>query len=334
MADTKISALTGASTPLAGTEVVPIVQGGSTVKVAVSNLTSGRAVDALSFASTTGANFATTSGSVGIGTSSPSSLLHLMTTTNAGSGPTQKFELNDTGTSIAIGQNLGDLQFIGNDGQGSGIRAQIIAITEGASGDTGLSFLTGAATVAAVENLRISSIGNVTVNTGNLVIGTSGKGIDFTATSNSSGTMTSELLADYEEGTFTPVYTPATGAFTSITLTASGRYRKIGSTVFFWIDTRTTAATVLGTASGILYITGLPFTNGASSGYGTCATFQQFNLGTSFTNLGVTVEASQSRLFLTKNSSNTSVTYVQATELNTGVGSFNNLLGISGSYTV
>lgn len=36
MADTKISALTAATTPLAGTELVPIVQGGATVKVAVS----------------------------------------------------------------------------------------------------------------------------------------------------------------------------------------------------------------------------------------------------------------------------------------------------------
>ena len=48
MADKKISALTGATTPLTGTEVLPIVQGGSTVKVAVSDLTAGRAVSASS----------------------------------------------------------------------------------------------------------------------------------------------------------------------------------------------------------------------------------------------------------------------------------------------
>lgn len=45
MADKKISALTGATTPLAGTEVIPIVQGGVTLKVAVSDLTLGRAVN-------------------------------------------------------------------------------------------------------------------------------------------------------------------------------------------------------------------------------------------------------------------------------------------------
>jgi hypothetical protein len=44
MADKKISALTGATTPLAGTEVLPIVQGGATVNVSVANLTAGRAV--------------------------------------------------------------------------------------------------------------------------------------------------------------------------------------------------------------------------------------------------------------------------------------------------
>jgi hypothetical protein len=42
MADKKISALTASSTPLAGTEVLPIVQGAATVKVSVANLTAGR----------------------------------------------------------------------------------------------------------------------------------------------------------------------------------------------------------------------------------------------------------------------------------------------------
>jgi hypothetical protein len=53
MANTKISALTSATTPLAGTEVLPIVQSGATVKVSVANLTAGRAVSAASLALTT-----------------------------------------------------------------------------------------------------------------------------------------------------------------------------------------------------------------------------------------------------------------------------------------
>jgi hypothetical protein len=53
MADKKISALTGASTPLAGTEVLPIVQSGSTVKVSVANLTAGRSISAAGVSSST-----------------------------------------------------------------------------------------------------------------------------------------------------------------------------------------------------------------------------------------------------------------------------------------
>ena len=52
MADKKISALTGAATPLAGTEVLPIVQSGTTVKVSAANLTEGRNVRAASVQAT------------------------------------------------------------------------------------------------------------------------------------------------------------------------------------------------------------------------------------------------------------------------------------------
>lgn len=52
MADTKISALTAATTPLAGTEVLPIVQSGVTKQVSVADLTAGRAVSALSLSLT------------------------------------------------------------------------------------------------------------------------------------------------------------------------------------------------------------------------------------------------------------------------------------------
>lgn len=47
MADTKISALPSATTPLAGTEVLPIVQGGATDNVSVADLTAGRTVEML-----------------------------------------------------------------------------------------------------------------------------------------------------------------------------------------------------------------------------------------------------------------------------------------------
>ena len=53
MADLKISALPAATVPLAGTEVLPIVQSGSTVKVTVDNLTTGKTVSATTVNATT-----------------------------------------------------------------------------------------------------------------------------------------------------------------------------------------------------------------------------------------------------------------------------------------
>lgn len=50
MADTKISGLPASTTPLAGTEVLPVVQGGVTKQVSVANLTAGRATSVLSLA--------------------------------------------------------------------------------------------------------------------------------------------------------------------------------------------------------------------------------------------------------------------------------------------
>jgi hypothetical protein len=53
MADLKISQLPAATTPLAGTEVLPIVQSGSTVQVSVDNLTAGKSVSATTILATT-----------------------------------------------------------------------------------------------------------------------------------------------------------------------------------------------------------------------------------------------------------------------------------------
>ena len=53
MADLKISQLPAAPTPVAGTEVLPIVQSGTTSKVAISDLTAGRSVAASDITVTT-----------------------------------------------------------------------------------------------------------------------------------------------------------------------------------------------------------------------------------------------------------------------------------------
>lgn len=59
MPDLKISALPAATTPLAGTEIIPLVQGGTTDRTTVADLTAGRAVSVLSLSATGGAIGAT-----------------------------------------------------------------------------------------------------------------------------------------------------------------------------------------------------------------------------------------------------------------------------------
>jgi hypothetical protein len=95
--------------------------------------------------------------------------------------------------------------------------------------------------------------GDVTLSTGNLVIGTSGKGIDFSATP---GTGTSELLADYEEGTWTPIITAGVGSFTSYT--SQGIYTKVGRIVTAYCSFQITA---VGTGNTFCSIAGYPFTS-------------------------------------------------------------------------
>ena len=80
--------------------------------------------------------------------------------------------------------------------------------------------------------LELKKDKDVVVSNGNLVIGTSGNGIDFSANSNASG-MASELLDDYEEGTFTPTVT-VEGQSAATTDKQYGRYIKVGNKVTVW----------------------------------------------------------------------------------------------------
>ena len=135
--------------------------------------------------------------------------------------------------------------------------------------------------------------GDVTLSTGNLVIGTSGKGIDFSATP---GTGTSELLSDYEEGTWTPAFAALSGGFAGITYTTQdGKYTRVGNTVTatfnIAVDTVTT-----GTAAVLLVMTGLPF---AMSG-ATCLTTYQSNFATQGPDYGQYYASSTNILFRSK----------------------------------
>ena len=96
----------------------------------------------------------------------------------------------------------------------------------------------------------ITSAGNLSITDGNLVIGTSGHGIDFSAGGNAGG-MTSELLDDYEEGT----WSPGVGGSATYTGTPEGIYTKVGRLVYV---TCNMTINVIGTGSATV-ISPLPF---------------------------------------------------------------------------
>jgi hypothetical protein len=110
------------------------------------------------------------------------------------------------------------------------------------------------------EVMRIDSAGDVTLATGNLVIGTAGKGIMFhphdEAVTGPPGS-DSNLLDDYEEGTWTPVVSDGTNPMTMNGTYDTGYYTKVGNLVTVSGMFVTTSA---GSASGDIRITGLPFT--------------------------------------------------------------------------
>jgi hypothetical protein len=122
------------------------------------------------------------------------------------------------------------------------------------SGATNVDFVVGSSYTTDTHiisndaiGLSVLNGGNVKVATGNLIIGTSGKGIDFSATSDGNGTDTSELLDDYEEGTFTPIVYKNNTAMTSVTV--YGNYTKVGDFMyisFYWYGNSNSATTVGG----------------------------------------------------------------------------------------
>ena len=69
---------------------------------------------------------------------------------------------------------------------------------------------------------------------GDLQIGTAGHGIDFSATANAGGgTMSSELLDDYEEGSFTPAFKAENNSSNADTQVHEAAYTKVGNLVYF-----------------------------------------------------------------------------------------------------
>ena len=88
-------------------------------------------------------------------------------------------------------------------------------------------------------------------------------GLNFadTQTVSTSGTMASELLDHYEEGSWTASMTGSQGA-PSAACNSSAHYTKIGNLVY--INIRRFQSINVNGASGTLKITGLPFSTGTS----------------------------------------------------------------------
>lgn len=240
MADTKISGLPSATTPLAGTELVPIVQGGTTKQTTVQGVLGGMSTD--------GTNVSV-SHSQNVGISSA------VINSNAGTAAQAILKVDNGTKSMSFAMPGTGFTTAGNFVANRGYvycNSDIVFIADSSV----MRWSTGGYTTT---QLTLDTSGNLTANTGNLVIGTSGKGIDFSATSDASG-MTSELLADYEEGTWTPVIADAsTGGNTGTASSVAGVYRKIGNLVHI-NGTLVNIDTTGMTAGNSLYIRGFPYT--------------------------------------------------------------------------
>jgi len=121
----------------------------------------------------------------------------------------------------------------------SGINTASVIINNGGTGNAVLDFkYESAATPRASiyvyrsdQELRFDTAGSEAArftSAGNLKF-PSGQGIDFSATGDGSGTTTSELLDDYEEGTYTPSISSGTGTITLNTSYDTLTYEKIGN---------------------------------------------------------------------------------------------------------
>ena len=265
MANTKISALTSASTPLTGAEVLPIVQSGATVKVAnndlrpkqvQSNATSG----VLQIAGPSAAN-------VRVMTTPDANFT--VARTDAGQTFTGNQQINGT---LGVKSSGGIVNVETTTARGSG--SNYVTFKD-PSGDKGyLGYISGANDGMYLFNLvnapvlvGVNSSTTWTFTTaGNLAVANSGNGIDFSATA---GTGTSELLNDYEEGTWTPVVSFGGGS-SGITGSFVGKYTKIGQEVFGYC---TLAFTNKGSSTGAMSVAGLPFTSGTVSTFAVPAGF-------------------------------------------------------------
>ena len=235
MANVKISNLTAATTPVAGTEVLPIVQSGATVKVSIANLTAGRSVSATGLALA-----GSTSGTVTLAAKAV-----------AGSTTFRLPAADGTSNQAMVTDGSGNLSFATIAATPGGSTTQVQYNNAGAFG--GISGVT-------TDGTRMTA--STTIGVGAATPSTSGAGITFPATQSASTDV--NTLDDYEEGSWTPGISFG-NATTGITYNAStaGFYRKVGSLVML---TGYVQLSNKGSSTGTARVTGLPFTSNGGTG--------------------------------------------------------------------
>ena len=238
MTNKTISALTAATTPLAGTELVPIWDG-ATKKVSVANLTAGRPV-ATGNLTTTGTSTVispkTSSGGEFVGMP----VIYDATAGTAGVGGVLVF-MGDTNGAGA--KQFGAIGAVKNNATNTDFAGDVVIYSRVGGG-------------SLTERVRVLTGGDVEITTGNITPKVAAKGINFTANTPAAG-MTSQLLNWYEEGTWTPTQgagLTVVGAFSS-----SGTYTRIGRQVTVR-GTVTGATSIACSAIGVI-TSNLPFTS-------------------------------------------------------------------------
>jgi len=229
-----------------------------------------------------------TSGNVGIGTDNPTSKLQVY---NASSTPVVKISGPTSGSSA--------LEFYASTTKNGALLVNSSGFLIAADNSNPITFNAGGS-----ERLRIDSSGNVQIANGNLVFSTSGTGIDFSATSDAGG-MTSELLDDYEEGTWTPALTGDLGGSGQTYSQQNGFYTKVGRLVNVCCEINLTNK---GTITRYPVITGMPFNRISNDAQRTTAVAYFANMATSVYNVFVQHEGNTRAYFFKVTGTATSLT--------------------------
>jgi hypothetical protein len=188
-------------------------------------------------------------------------------------GSTRGTAVNAT-TVLQAGDALGALTFQGSDGSnmisGADIFAEVLSGVGANDMPTKLILRTNSGTTAPVERMKIQhTSGNnvviadgLTLTDGDLIIGGSGHGIDFSA--GASGASSSNLLDEYEEGTWTPAFVSGLAPDGTVSSLA-GQYVKVGKLVTVYMQVAGSSLNLPGYAR----VQGLPFTASTSNASGT-----------------------------------------------------------------